>query len=309
MAYAPLNVNVYSAAFAGAMSAICSPFGAALIDPTTGDYANQAAVAAAFAQAVDTAWTGAPNSYDLTAIQLASNNFFQAHGVPVGPGSATTPFSTQSTWTTFAVAIVAAVKQGDTNFGTQNITPPGFGVSNRAYGSGTATTAGQATITVIAAAKLIAKSSGIFKFNFKISWSALTAADVGTITVKVFTDAAAGTPLTLGNNGSIGFGSSGVAQPGNVAVNNNGVFTANAGAGITIAGASAGFTYDTTAITEGTAAAGAFMHCDGITGTAAPTSANESPFAVGTTCLVTISLTNSVAARATANITGSLIEL
>jgi hypothetical protein len=306
MAYVPLNVNVYSAAFAGAMAAIAVPDGAVITDPLTGNYANQAAIAAVFAQAVDTAWTGAPNSYDLNAIQAMSLQFFGPHNV--GP-LATSPMTTQANWTTTAVALVAAVKQGDTNFGTQGITPPGFGSgSNRAYGSGTATTAGQATITVIVAAKLIAKSTGIFKFNCKISWSALTAADVGTITTKVFTDAAAGTPLTLGNNGSIGFGSSGTAQPGSVAVANNGVFTANAGAGITIAGANAGFTYDTTAITEGTAAVGALLMVDLVTGNAAPAAA-ETPFAIGTTCLVTVSLTNSVAARATANITASLIEL
>jgi hypothetical protein len=47
---------------------------------------------------------------------------------------------------------------------------------------------------------------------------------------------------------------------------------------------------------------------DLVTGNAAPAAA-ETPFAIGTTCLVTVSLTNSVAARATANITASLIEL
>jgi hypothetical protein len=192
--------------------------------------------------------------------------------------------------------------------GVASSAPGGAAGANRAYGSGTATTAGQATITVVAAAKLIAKSTGIFRFNAKISYSAAAATDVATLTTKVFTDAVAGTPLTLGNNGSIGFGSNGVAQPGNVAVNNNGAFTANAGAGITISGASAGFTYDTQVQTIGTAAVGAELTAEGITGLVAPASP-ETPFALGTTCLVTFSLTNSNAARATANITVELIEL
>ena len=65
----------------------------------------------------------------------------------------------------------------------QGINPSGGGGSNRAYGSGGATTAGQATITVIAACKLIAKGSGLFKAWASMSWAALAAADVGTFTV------------------------------------------------------------------------------------------------------------------------------
>ena len=306
MAYTPKNVLVYTAAFAGAMSGVGVPNGAFIVDPTTGDYAPAAGVAAAYAQAVDTAWGNVtvPNNYDLQCIQLTSEALIaRGAGYPIAA-----PVNTQANWTTVATALVAMVQQGDVNFASQNITPPGVSGTNRAYGSGTATTAGQATITTVAAVKLIAKGSGIFKFNAKISWASLTAADVGTLTTKVFTDAVAGTPLTLGNAGAIGFGSNGVAQPGNVAVNNNGAFTANAGAGITLAGASAGFTYDTTVITEGTAAVGAELSIDGITGTAAPAAA-ESPFPLGTTCCVTFSLTNSAAARATGNIVLSLLEL
>lgn len=307
MAYTPLNVLVYSAAFSGAMAAICEPAGAAVLDPVTGDYAAQASIAAAWAQAVDTAWTNSPaNSYDTDAIKFMSLEFFGGHGT--GPLSPIGTLATQSNWTVFAVACVAAVRQGDTNFASQGITPPGNGNSNRAEGSGTATTAGQATITVVAAMKLIAKSSGIFKAGFSLSW-ALAAADVATMTVKVFTDAVAGTPLTLANAGSIGFGSSGVAQPGNIAVATNGAFTANAGAGIVPAGASAGFTTHTTSFTQGTGATGALFDWDGVVGLALPTALAENPIAIGTSCLITLSLTNSVAARATGNISCHMFEL
>lgn len=308
MAYTPLNINVYTAAFAGAMAGLGVPNGAFIIDPTTADYASVAAVAAVFSQAVDTAWGASriANAYDLAAITDASDALFSR-----GPGY---PFTgvvlTQANWTTVATALVAMVQQGDTNAtAVQGITFPGVQNTNRAYGQGGATTAGQATITVVAAVKLIAKSSGLFKAWCNLSWASLTAADVGTMTVKVFTDAVAGTPLTLANNGSIGFGTSGVAQPGNVAVNNNGPFTANAGAGITVTGASAGYTDDTKAITEGTAAVGAILTWDNIVGLAAPSSAAETPIPVGQTCLVTVSLTNSVAARATGNISLGMYEL
>lgn len=306
MAYSPLNINVYAAAFAGAMAGIGVPNGAFIVDPTTGDYAGAAAVAAAFAQAVDTAWGAATvaNSYDLACITEASSNLFVRGAAPL-----TGAVVLQANWTTAALALVAMVQQGDTNFAAQNITPPGVAGANRAYGEGGATTAGQATITVIAAMKLIAKGSGLFKAWCNLSWAALAAADVGTMTIKVFTDNVAGTPLTLGNAGSVGFGSNGVAQPGNVAVNNNGTFTANAGAGITITGASAGYTEDTKAITEGTAAVGAILSWENIVGLAAPSNAGETPIPVGKTCLVTISLTNSVAARATGNISLGMYEL
>jgi hypothetical protein len=305
MVYNPNNVNVYAAAFAGAVAGTGVPNGAFIVDPTAADYASPVSVAAAFAQAVDTAWGGiiAANGYDLAAIQVASSNLFtRGPGYPIVP-----PVNTQANWTTVAIALVALVREGDVNAGTQHITLPGG--ANRAYGTGGATTAGQATITVIAAVKLIAKSSGLFKAWCNMAWDALTAADVGTITIKVFTDAVAGTPLTLAANGSIGFGSNGVAQPGNVAVNNNGPFTANNGTGIVPTGASAGYTDDVKAITEGTAAVGAILTWDNIVGLAAPSNAGETPIPLGQTCLVTVSLTNSVAARATGNISLGMYEL
>ncbi len=307
MAYVPSNINVYTAAFSGAVAGLGAPSGATIIDPTTLDYAGPTNVAAFFAQAVDTAWgVGAANSYNLAAItELANNLFSRGPGYPLSGA-----VLTQANWTIIATALVALVRQGDLNAtATQNITFPGVGVANRAYGQGGATTAGQATITVIAAVKLVAKSSGLFKAWCNMAWDALAATDIGTITIKVFSDLVPGTPLTLGNVGSIGFGSNGVAQPGNVAVNNNGPFTANAGAGITIAGATAGYTDDVKAYTQGTAAVGGILTWENIVGLAAPAAGAETPIPVGRTCLVTVSLTNSAAARATGNISLGMFEL
>ncbi len=122
MAYVPLNINVYTAAFAGAMAGINVPNGAFITDPDTDDYATQADVAAAFAAAVDTAWgeTTVANSYDIEAIEGASNNTFVR-----GAGN---PFNTELTnpdnWANVADAIVAMVLQGDTNATAQGITLP-----------------------------------------------------------------------------------------------------------------------------------------------------------------------------------------
>lgn len=123
MAYVPLNVNVYSAAFAGAMAVMCNPAGAAITDPLTADYAPFAAAAAAWAQAVDVAWTAAPipNSYDVQCIQQLSAAYHTSH--PIAPSQLAT-FSIQANWTIPAVALVAAVRQGDANFTTQGIVPP-----------------------------------------------------------------------------------------------------------------------------------------------------------------------------------------
>lgn len=314
MAYVPFNVLVYQAAFAGAIAGLVNPIGAAIVDPNTTDYAPIAGVAAVFAQAVDTAFNPtAPNGFDTDGIKFLSQLYHSTHplGFAANPTPGNTPALNQANWTVVATAIVAAVKAGDTNFGTQGITPGGLvtgGSSNRAYGAGGATTAAAATITAIAACKLIAKTSGIFKAWCNFSYAGATAADVITLTVKVFTDAVAGTPLTLVGAASIGFGSNGVAQPGNVAVNNNGAFAANVGAGITLTGANAGYTADTKTFTQGTGAAGAIIEWDNIIGSLAP-AATESPFALGTTCCFTVSVTNSVAARATGNIDIGMFEM
>lgn len=306
MAYVPKNINVFASAFAGAMAGAGVPNGAFIVDPSAGDYAGVAGVAQAFAQAVDTAWGNVTpaNIYDQNCLTDAAQALFSRGAFPV-----TAATQTQTNWTTAATALVAMVQEGDAVMAGQGVNPGAGSGSNRAYGAGGATTAAAATITVIAAAKLIAKGSGLFKAWASMSWAALAAADVGTFTVKVFTDAVAGTPLTLGNVGAIGFGSNGFAQPGQVAVNNNGPFTSNAGAGITITGANAGYTEDTKAVTEGTAAVGAMFAWENVIGVAAAAAGAETPIPVGQTCLVTLSITNSVAARATGNISIGMYEL
>ena len=302
MAYVPLNIPIYTAAFAGAMAGLGVPSGAFIIDPATADYATNASVAAVFAQAIDTAWgaSQAANAYDTFAISNASTAIFAR-----GPGyPLRTPLTVQTNWTTAATAIVAMVKQGDTySSNTQNITLPGG--PNRAYGRmGTATTSGGVGPTVVAAVKLIAKGSGIFKAWVNLEYDA-TAADVVTLTIRVFLDTVPGTPLTLTNAASMGFGSNGVAQPGNVAVTNNGPFTSNNALGIMINGAS-GYTEDIIAVT---AAGACLLMWENIVSGDVPVAGSETPVPIGQTCLVSVSLTNSVAARATGYITLGMQEL
>jgi hypothetical protein len=305
-AYTPLNINVFSAAFAGAMAGI--PSSGAIVDIVAADYANYALIASTFAQAVDISWGAtAATQTELNSIQLLSALFWDIRN----PSPSTlTAYSTVGTYTGTANAIKAATQAGTTQLTANQITAPaGSPGGNRAYGSGAATTAGQATITVIAAAKLIARGSGVFKAWCNFSYAAAAATDVVTVTMKTLTDAVAGTPLTLGAAGSIGFGSNGVAQPGNVAVNNNGAFTANNGSGITIAGAAAAVTVDTKVETIGTAAVGMFFAWENEVGVALAVTGNENPVPVGQTCLVTMSITNAGAARATGNVVIGMFEM
>lgn len=309
MAYTPLNINVYSAAFAGAVAGLGVPSGAFIIDPTGADYAAPVNVAAFYAQAVDTTWGAAvvANGYDVAAITELSNNIFAR-----GPGYPLTgAVLTQANWIIVATAVVALVQRGDTNASaTQNITLPGVSGSNRAWGNGGATTSNTTPAAcIVVAVKLIAKGSGLFRVWCNLSWAALAATHVGTVTINVFSDLVAGVPLTLGNVASIGFGSNGVAQPGNVAVNNNGPFASNNAAGITLAGANAGYLANTKAITEGTAAVGAAIAWEGIVGLAAPVAGAETPIVVGRTCLVVVSLAETVANTATGDISIGMVEL
>ena len=110
MTYSPLNINVYTAAYAGATAGVGIPTGAFIIDPVSNDYAEQISVAVVFAQAVDTAWgaVGA-NVYDIEAITDAADNLFAR-----GPGC---PIEgvivTQANWTIVATALVALIRKGD----------------------------------------------------------------------------------------------------------------------------------------------------------------------------------------------------
>jgi hypothetical protein len=126
MTYSPLNINVYTAAYAGAVAGCGIPTGAFITDPTSDDYGSNISVAVAFAQAVDTAWgANAANTYDIEAITDASDNLFaRGPGCPIGG-----VIITQANWTIVATALVALIKKGDSVASAGGITfPSGNGV-------------------------------------------------------------------------------------------------------------------------------------------------------------------------------------
>jgi len=110
MTYSPLNINVYTAAYAGAVAGCGIPTGAFITDPVSNDYGPNISVAVAFAQAVDTAWGASPaNTYDIEAITDAADNLFaRGPGCPIGG-----VIVTQANWTIVATALVALIRKGD----------------------------------------------------------------------------------------------------------------------------------------------------------------------------------------------------
>lgn len=124
--YVPLNLNVFTAAFTGAMSAMSSPYGAANIDPTLIDYEPYCLAAMSWAQAVDTAWGAiiVPNTVDLDCIRFVSNTFHATH--PIAPHDLAA-YSTPANWAQFALATVAIAREGNANYAAAGIIPPPFG--------------------------------------------------------------------------------------------------------------------------------------------------------------------------------------
>ena len=124
MTYSPLNINVYTAAFAGAVAGTGIPSGAFITDPVSDDYGLPISVATVFAQAVDTAWgANSANTYDIEAITDAADNLFaRGAGWPIEGA-----VITQDNWTIVAVALVAMIRKGDSTATAGGIVFPPLG--------------------------------------------------------------------------------------------------------------------------------------------------------------------------------------
>ena len=124
--YVPLNIDVFSAAFEGAMSAMSSPTGAAVIRPGTLTYEPYCLAAMSWAEAVDVAWGAIdiPNDVNLHCIRLVSYAYHTTH--PIAPYSLP-PYTSPANWALSAVATVAIAKESDTNYANAGIIPPSGG--------------------------------------------------------------------------------------------------------------------------------------------------------------------------------------
>ena len=122
MAYTPINIGAFVAAYSGAISGMAVT--GWVTDANAADYTTVVAIAGAYAQAFDLAWN---NSVDLTwledkSITTLSEQVFQVRG----PGPLANPvFQQASNWSVPAAAVVAIVTAGDSYF-SGSVVPSGL---------------------------------------------------------------------------------------------------------------------------------------------------------------------------------------
>ena len=123
MAYIPQNVIVFTAAYAGAVSALATS-GGKLSESLSADISGPVAIAGAFAQAVDEAWgTNTASQLDVQNIGSACAGVFLG-AYPSGATAAT--FDTPGFWATMASAVVTLCKGSEAYFASEAITPPAW---------------------------------------------------------------------------------------------------------------------------------------------------------------------------------------
>jgi len=120
MSYIAKNIQIFTAAFAGALAGMgLSDRVISNTDPV--QYAGLATIAGAFAQAVDTAWTDtrATTLLDVEAIQSNSAAYWQDRS-PNADSTNTNP----STFAAAALSIIATITASESYYASQGITPP-----------------------------------------------------------------------------------------------------------------------------------------------------------------------------------------
>lgn len=118
--YTPFNVDVYTAAYSGALAGIV----AAERQPentVSADYDTFQHVAGAFAAAVDTLWnTSGVNALVIEVIEESSEGVWENQGAV----NNIAPFNLPATYTALATAVLANVQSALTYYAGQGITPP-----------------------------------------------------------------------------------------------------------------------------------------------------------------------------------------
>jgi hypothetical protein len=120
MAYAPINIPAYVAAFSGAVAGMA--VSGWIVDPVSADYALVTQIAGAFAQEFDIVWNSAAqlnNLENASIVEIVAREFANR-----GPGPlANSAFTTPSNWAKPAAACAALVLQSDAYFASQGINP------------------------------------------------------------------------------------------------------------------------------------------------------------------------------------------
>lgn len=234
MAYTPQNINVFTAAYCGALAGMTTS--GWVTDPTAADYSAITTVALQFAEEFDTLWgANQANLYQYDTIGQIVQAAWSQRTPPI-----TAPFNTTpATFATLCNALIAIVNEGTTIQAGQGITPPTLGTNwASVIGVSGATLASPHTQTGdtntgVIALSLTPQGSGIFYVSCKLAFSDGTTA--GAITHSLVTLQGAAGNLLAGT----GFLSQ-IKQSQFPGTATGGILNADAagGNGITFAGAS-----------------------------------------------------------------------
>ncbi len=115
MSYTPNSTPIYLRAAAGCMSGLGA---GAATDTSPGDYTFYAQIADAFAQQVDTLWTGTPTNFELETLEEVCEAIWESRSPP--PSDVATK---AGTYYQTAKAVIARVQQANTQVVSEGIDP------------------------------------------------------------------------------------------------------------------------------------------------------------------------------------------
>lgn len=301
MAYTPQNVNVFSAAFAGALAGMTTS--GLPTDPVSADYINITNVALQFAESFDTAWGATfANQYHINCILGIAQSVWDSRTPPT-----TTPFTTTpGTFTSLCNALIGIVNEGQTILVGQGVNPSHLGANWASVMGVSGATLGtihsqtSASSTGVLAMVLNPQSSGVFDVGVRLTYSDGTTA--GSITHSLVTK--------QGGAGNVLAGTGFLAQvktstfPGSGT--SGGILNADAsgGAGITFGGSGIGtFTIvqanDVQATLTGLLTANGIgtqgFAWRGLIDATGDSSGTKTPFTIGLPCCVGVALTSTAA--------------
>lgn len=120
MAYTAKNIQIFTAAYAGALAGM-GVSDRVITDTNAANYAGVAAVAGAFSQAVDTAWGDVRSTslLDVEAMQCISEAYWQNRAPQATPTNLNV-----ASYAVAALAIIALITAGEGYFSAEGLTPP-----------------------------------------------------------------------------------------------------------------------------------------------------------------------------------------
>jgi hypothetical protein len=128
MVYVPNNVNVFTAAYAGAMAGMVVGARDVGTDAVTADYTTRAAVAGAFAESFDTAFGAvSPDVLQMLQIQAAAVSYWTERFCDYDPSDPNqAAFLLPATYTPLCNTIIATIAAAEAFFASQGIVPNPF---------------------------------------------------------------------------------------------------------------------------------------------------------------------------------------